>query len=314
MSNPIENITARLIEGGCSPSEAAVLVGAVLAMNGASKAAENRRKWDREYRKKRRAFSKLEPSVASGGIHPTSTRHPPDTNLVEEKWLGNEGIDVAVENLTDVVTLDNSCPPDIHLTQVENEHIYITTTTYVKPMEVTVREEHMFNQNMVKQEKVSRARARENFTDEFAAWYKNYPRKVAKADALKAYAKARKGGASVEQLNDGLARYLAKLAPHFDPNFHPYPASWLNSERWNDEDHNLDYHAHLFAKPKLSPHLEHIKNQEKIRDEAFAALASGKIRINACDPLKHEFSGRSHELGAPANPALPEYPHYEPHH
>jgi uncharacterized protein YdaU (DUF1376 family) len=52
----------------------------------------------------------------------------------------------------------------------------------------------------------------------FAEWWKNYPRKVAKADAIRAYKAAIKRGATP------------------DPSFIPYPATWLNQARWEDEE------------------------------------------------------------------------------
>lgn len=71
------------------------------------------------------------------------------------------------------------------------------------------------------------------YTEEFQRWWSTYPRRdTGKADAAKAYAKARKI-ADAETLLDGAARYAQ------DPNlpeiqFVPHGARWLNGKRWED--------------------------------------------------------------------------------
>lgn len=67
---------------------------------------------------------------------------------------------------------------------------------------------------------------------EFDAFWKIYPRKVAKQAALKAWIKAIQVAAP-EIIIEGATRYAT------DPNRHPsytaHPASWLNAHRWNDD-------------------------------------------------------------------------------
>jgi len=68
---------------------------------------------------------------------------------------------------------------------------------------------------------------------DFDAWYEQYPRKVGKQGALKAYTKARKT-TSAARLLVAVRRYAA------DPNlpakeFIPHPQTWLNEGRWDDE-------------------------------------------------------------------------------
>lgn len=72
---------------------------------------------------------------------------------------------------------------------------------------------------------------------EFAEWYAAYPRKKAKADALKAYKAARKKAMASEIL-DGLRGLLPELNAVAE-NFRPYPASWLRAESWEDEPSNV---------------------------------------------------------------------------
>lgn len=70
---------------------------------------------------------------------------------------------------------------------------------------------------------------------EFDEFWSQYPRKVSKKDAVKAYAKARRE-ATAEQILQALGPVQAM---HRDPSrrqFIPYPASWLNDGRWLDEE------------------------------------------------------------------------------
>lgn len=68
--------------------------------------------------------------------------------------------------------------------------------------------------------------------DEFATWYAEYPHKVGKPEALKAFRKARQK-VDLQTLLDGLRRYVATKPP--DRNY-CNPATWLNQERWLDEE------------------------------------------------------------------------------
>ncbi len=68
---------------------------------------------------------------------------------------------------------------------------------------------------------------------EFLAWWAVYPRKTARPTAAQAYAKARKKASAQELL--AAARAYAQR-PVEDPKFLCMPATWLNQERWADED------------------------------------------------------------------------------
>lgn len=70
---------------------------------------------------------------------------------------------------------------------------------------------------------------------EFAAWWTNYPRKVDKTDAEKAYVAARKS-ASAEQLASGLECSVNQWRRENRPTDKmPHGATWLNHKRWTDE-------------------------------------------------------------------------------
>ena len=69
---------------------------------------------------------------------------------------------------------------------------------------------------------------------EFAEWYESYPRKRGRGQALKAYRAARKKTdheTLMAAVGAQRGRLMAKGA-----DFCPHPATWLNGERWADED------------------------------------------------------------------------------
>jgi hypothetical protein len=98
----------------------------------------------------------------------------------------------------------------------------------------------------------------EQTTDsEFESFYSSYPRKVAKPQAKKAWSKNK----------CVLAEVLPALEQHKktwkDPQFVPYPATWLNQRRWEDET-NVKQESSVFTKQE-SP-VETIKNNEWVDD------------------------------------------------
>lgn len=68
---------------------------------------------------------------------------------------------------------------------------------------------------------------------EFADWWAMYPRKKGKGQAAKAYRAARKK-VSAERIAEALEQQLDTLTKD-GVNYCPYPATWLNGERWDDE-------------------------------------------------------------------------------
>lgn len=84
---------------------------------------------------------------------------------------------------------------------------------------------------------------------EFETWYAAYPRRKGRGAALLAFKRARRK-ASMERLMAG-ARKAARLATGRDPTFIPYPATWLNQERWDDEDDAPPCHPEARTRPPL---------------------------------------------------------------
>lgn len=66
---------------------------------------------------------------------------------------------------------------------------------------------------------------------EFEEFWKRYPKRVGKGQALKAYRAARKK-ASAETILEAVTKFPFERDR---PQFIPYPATWLNGERWQDE-------------------------------------------------------------------------------
>lgn len=67
--------------------------------------------------------------------------------------------------------------------------------------------------------------------DDFDIFWKDYPRKIAKGDARKAWAQT----AMIRPSLDIVLAAVAEARKHWDrPEFIPYPATWLRAERWDD--------------------------------------------------------------------------------
>jgi len=72
---------------------------------------------------------------------------------------------------------------------------------------------------------------------EFEQWYANYPRKRGRGQAVKAYRAARKK-TDATTLTERLIAQLPTLTAK-GPEYVPYPATWLNGERWEDQPDNV---------------------------------------------------------------------------
>lgn len=67
----------------------------------------------------------------------------------------------------------------------------------------------------------------------FAEFYSAYPRKIARRDAEKAW--ARLSPSDRELAFQALPAHIAYWAATTEKQFIPYPATWLNGERFHDE-------------------------------------------------------------------------------
>jgi hypothetical protein len=71
----------------------------------------------------------------------------------------------------------------------------------------------------------------------FSRFWDAYPRKVAKPDALKAFRRTKPTEAVLESMLAAIGRQdLAKRVQVGEARFVPHPTTWLNQERWKDQE------------------------------------------------------------------------------
>jgi hypothetical protein len=83
-------------------------------------------------------------------------------------------------------------------------------------------------------------RGQEERVTAFDAFWRAYPKRVAKGAARRAFDRALKAGASPAEIIAGARRYAAERAQERDPTarvrFTKHPTTWLNGEGWLDEE------------------------------------------------------------------------------
>lgn len=72
-----------------------------------------------------------------------------------------------------------------------------------------------------------------SYGDGFDTFWKIYPRRIGKLDALRAYTQALRHS-TADEINEGAKRFAQERAGE-DPKFTPHPATWLRAGRWMDE-------------------------------------------------------------------------------
>lgn len=131
--------------------------------------------------------------------------------------------------------------------------------------------------------------------DGFDEWWKQYPKKVGKVDAKKAYRAVIKQGATPQALLDGLQRHNANWkARNTELQYIPHPASWLRKGRWEDE---LDAPSSNQATPAINPATGKAVTED---DFGYACLDMGidpNLYINFWKPY----------MGLPTDPGWPEW-------
>lgn len=80
----------------------------------------------------------------------------------------------------------------------------------------------------------SKAALEKQLGEDFNDWYTLYPKHSGRGAAVSAYRKARKSGATTEELLAGARRYSTERNGQ-DPRYTKMPATWLNQECWTDE-------------------------------------------------------------------------------
>lgn len=84
--------------------------------------------------------------------------------------------------------------------------------------------------------------------EEFSNFWRAFPRKIAKANARKAFDKAIKL-TTMEILLDGITKYVANKPDYQD---YCHPASWLNAQRWEDEWEPQQPKAPRYSQPQFT--------------------------------------------------------------
>lgn len=141
------------------------------------------------------------------------------------------------------------------------------------------------------------AKPTEKPADGFTEWWPHYPKKVKKLDAEKAYRAALKRGVTPKELLDGLQRQKAAWkAKGTEPQYIPYPATWLRAGSWEDE---LDTPAPSTVSP--APVINPNTGKPVTRDDfGYACIAAGvdpNLYINYWKPY----------MGLPTDPAWTEW-------
>ena len=123
-----------------------------------------------------------------------------------------------------------------------------------KPMSDNVRQnvrleerrEENTNKRSNERAQTPKNQAKGKYTDAFEDWYRHFPRKKAKGSAAKAFNRAVKRIEAQRNASTADARLwlnertalFAKSVQGDDPQYIPYPASWLNADSFNDDvDH-----------------------------------------------------------------------------
>ena len=83
----------------------------------------------------------------------------------------------------------------------------------------------------------AKSASRPSPADGFEAFWSDYPRKVGKGAAVKAW-KAATRKTNPQAIRDGLRRQLPAMTQQ-EPRFIPHPSTWLNGERWTDDPEAL---------------------------------------------------------------------------
>lgn len=72
----------------------------------------------------------------------------------------------------------------------------------------------------------------QEYIDRFDIFWKQYPRKVAKPNALKSWLKIKPDDVVLKKMLDAINH---QQLPSKEIQFVPHPATWLNAKRWEDE-------------------------------------------------------------------------------
>jgi hypothetical protein len=145
---------------------------------------------------------------------------------------------------------------------------------------------------------MSKAALAKQLGEDFNDWYAIYPKHVGRGAAVNSYTKARKNGATSDDLLNGAMRYAVERKGQ-DPQFTKAPATWLNQECWADE---------IASTAALSPwdsayHQNgKLTTSQKMRNTIEAGRrmqAEHDARNGVTVPRQYQWCNPPSELGAP---------------
>lgn len=146
----------------------------------------------------------------------------------------------------------------------ENPHTGNTKTENPPQLNTNLSNKKISNTNLSNTEN--------NISAEFNELWELYPRKKGKPQALKAYRKARKNGATFEEVKQGIKDYCRQIdALKTDAEFIKHGSTWFNNEGWKDE--------YIFTPRKTYSETAPGKNNECDYDEDNDKLECFKGRV-----------------------------------
>ena len=90
--------------------------------------------------------------------------------------------------------------------------------------------------NESKSKRKSKSKSKNSYIDEFERLWEMYPKKQGKANALKAFQKAREGGVAYETIENGIVAYKGYLqANKTEQRYIKQGSTWFNQQCWNDD-------------------------------------------------------------------------------
>ena len=136
--------------------------------------------------------------------------------------------------------------------------------------EIELEKEIDINNNIYGQDKLDQQQQEESvktlWEEQFEEFYKNYPKKVKKQDVKKWFKKNKPSSELFSSMMSSLEQFRgSKDWLKEKGQFIPYPSTWLNQRRWEDEGMNRKQDKTKYEEVKLTEeeYLEKLKNGGK---------------------------------------------------
>ena len=136
--------------------------------------------------------------------------------------------------------------------------------------EIELEKEIDINNNIYGQDKLDQQQQEESvktlWEEQFEEFYKNYPKKVKKQDVKKWFKKNKPSSELFSSMMSSLEQFRgSKDWLKEKGQFIPYPSTWLNQRRWEDEEMTRKQDKTKYEEVKLTEeeYLEKLKNGGK---------------------------------------------------